>query len=57
MKLIFQAREVYGQTRYYPANKNAEAICKLLGQKTLTAANLDVLRETEMEIEINWGPV
>jgi hypothetical protein len=35
--LTFTPRNVYGETRYYPANDQAKALMNLVGQKTLTA--------------------
>ena len=45
-KMIIQYRieKVYGLERYYPANGNAETICRLLQQATLTAHDLATLR-------------
>lgn len=45
LSLSFVIRYAYGIPRYYPASPAAVTLCKLLGQTTMTKANIDTLQE------------
>lgn len=45
-----EARQVYGNTLYYPTNEKAEAICKLTGQKTIRQQDAKHIRALGLRI-------
>jgi hypothetical protein len=42
-ELIVEPRQVYGETRIYPKCEHSKGLAQLLGQTTLTAANVQNL--------------
>jgi hypothetical protein len=42
-ELIVEPRQVYGETRIYPKCDHSKGLARLLGQTTLTAANVQNL--------------
>ena len=50
-----QVKSVYGQDRIYPINGQAQKIAKLLNRKTLTSADLGVLKD--LGFEIKWTAI
>jgi hypothetical protein len=42
-ELIVEPRQVYGETRIYPKCEQSKGFARLLGQTTLTAANVQNL--------------
>ena len=53
--LQVQARSVYGVDRIYPLNDQAKKIAKLLNRKTLTSADIVILKDLGFKIE--WMPI
>lgn len=51
------AKSVYGAIKYYPANSQAELLCKLSGQKTLTLEQLSVIKNMGFTIEAIQTPL
>ena len=43
MLIQYKIKNVYGADKFYPANANAEMICRLKNQKTLTQEDLRIL--------------
>ncbi len=52
MKVEILHKRIYGQDRFYPKNKNAEAVCKILGRKSLTHHQLTIGKKAGWEIVI-----
>lgn len=50
-KIVVDVREVYGQTRYYPANALADSIAELTGRRTLSQRDFAILRECGFTID------
>lgn len=50
-KMQVFTRTVYGVTKIYPANRPAEVIAKLAGQKTLTSREIALAQELGYVIE------
>ena len=51
MEISINARNVYGNILYYPADKNAEIFAKIAGSKTLTGDTLRNIQELGIEIK------
>ena len=51
MKISINARNVYGNILYYPADKNAEIFAAIAGSKTLTGDTLRSIQELGIEIK------
>lgn len=49
-KLNFLIKEVYGRPLFYPQNKQAELAAKLVGKKTLTPSQVQVLVEMGFDV-------
>jgi hypothetical protein len=50
--VVIAVREVYGQARAYPVNETAKAFVTLIGQKTLTAEHLRLIKELGFKVEV-----
>lgn len=46
-----EVRNVYGVTRYYPANMIADVLAQLIGQKTFSEAHLSLIRRLGYRVE------
>ena len=55
MKVIITQKQVYGETKYYPANALAICLAELAGTKTLTPVALDNLQRHGFEIFLDPG--
>lgn len=51
MILIIKIKEVYGNTTYYPVCAKSKIFAAMLGQKTLTASDLNKIKELGYEIK------
>lgn len=57
MQVLIELREVYGETKAYPANEQAKLFAEMLGTKTLTHRNLCLIERLGFTIqaqERNW---
>lgn len=45
MKAEFIKKDVYGNTRFYPRGETASLFCELVGQRTFTDRQLDLLKK------------
>lgn len=52
MKIEVFRNHFYGKFFYYPINNHAKMLVKMLGQKSLTDENIQVLKEFKCEIVI-----
>ena len=52
-KLIFEPKSVYGRTLFYPKNKEALAICRVAGRKTLTKQDLQTLEGSGVRLDFD----
>jgi hypothetical protein len=50
MKLTLKSQVIYGRKVFYPSCPLSLAICELLGQKSLTWANLETLKKHGVEM-------
>lgn len=50
MHITVEIRNVYGVETIYPADRHAEAVCKIAGTKTLTPRMIDGVRDLGIEI-------
>ena len=50
MEIYVEPRSVYGQTLIYPVCEQAKRFAKLAGTKTLTSAQLRIIREMGVAI-------
>lgn len=55
--ILVEVRSVYGNERIYPANLNAEMLCRLVGKKTLSREDLRIARELGHEVNERLVPV
>lgn len=51
MKVIVQIKSVYGNELIYPINTTAQQFAKLVGKKTLSRADLQIIKSLGFEIE------
>ena len=51
MEISINAKNVYGNILYYPADKNAAIFAKIAGSKTLTGDTLRNIQELGIEIK------
>jgi len=57
MQVLIELRDVYGETKAYPANEQAKLFAEMLGTKTLTHRNLCLIERLGFTIqaqERNW---
>jgi hypothetical protein len=45
-------KSVYGEEKIYPACQKAVTFCKMLGQKTLTTANIASIKQLGFQVEV-----
>ena len=50
-KLLIELRDVYGETKAYPANDQAKLFAEMLGTKTLTHRNLCLIEQLGFTIQ------
>jgi hypothetical protein len=50
--ISIKKKEVYGQTKFYPACEKSKIFAKLLGQQTLTKQNLKTIALLDYEITL-----
>lgn len=43
-QINIRVRDVYGTTKYYPNDKHTQLFCDLLGQKTLTHRDIQIIK-------------
>lgn len=55
MELELQVKSVYGVDRIYPVNDKAKKIVELVGRKTLTSADVKLLKDVGFTIK--WTPI
>lgn len=53
MDILVYKQQLYGNTRYYPANDRAEALLKLTGTKTFTPGMLKTIEQVGLKVVIN----
>lgn len=51
MQVLIELRDVYGETKAYPANDQAKLFAEMLGTKTLTHRNLCLIERLGFTIE------
>lgn len=51
LTLTIEPRDVYGQTKFYPACDKSRIFAKLLGQTTFTRANLTLMLKLGVQID------
>ena len=51
-QLLIELRDVYGETKAYPANDQAKLFAEMLGTKTLTHRNMRLIEQLGFTIEI-----
>lgn len=52
MKAEFIKKEVYGNIRFYPRGETANLFCELIGQRTFTEKQLELLKKTGVIVVI-----
>ena len=57
MQITVQAKNNYGQTMFYPVCRLAEQFAGMMGQKTLTRADLEKIKAMEVSIIIKQEEV
>lgn len=50
MHITVEIKSVYGVEKIYPADRYAEAVCKIAGTRTLTPTMIDGVRDLGIEI-------
>jgi len=51
MQVLIEVRDVYGETKAYPANEQAKLFAEMLGTKTLTHRNLCLIERLGFTVE------
>ena len=51
MKITYTIKSVYGTEYNYPVSDDAKMVSRLTGRKTLSAADLSILKEAGHDIE------
>ena len=51
MQIKYTTKNVYGNETNYPASEDARTIALLTGRKTLTARDIQILKERGHEVE------
>lgn len=51
MQILIELRDIYGETKAYPANEQAKLFAEMLGTKTLTHRNLRLIERLGFTIE------
>jgi hypothetical protein len=54
MQAIVQVKEVYGETKFYPANDIAQSIANIAGTKTLTQATILEAKKMGIEFTVQY---
>ena len=54
MQAIIQAKEVYGETKFYPVNDIALSLAKIAGTKTLTVQTIAEAKRMGIEFEVQY---
>ena len=44
LTLRIKVRDIYGKQTYYPDDQTSHLFCELLGQRTLTTRDIDVIK-------------
>ena len=57
MQITVLAKNNYGQVMFYPACELADKFARLFGQKTLTRANLEKIKDMEVAVVIKHEEV
>jgi hypothetical protein len=52
MKITVRIRQVYGTETIYPICENAQTFAAMVGQKTLTQRNLQLIRKLGYAVEV-----
>lgn len=52
MKILVQLKPVYGQEQIYPVCETAKIFAKMVGQKTLTPANVKHIKELGYTVNV-----
>lgn len=53
MKAIVKARNVYGETKFYPVNAVAQGFADIAGTKTLTLETLRIMKRLGVELQLS----
>lgn len=47
-----EIKTIYGSDKIYPSCSRAEIFCKLVGQKTLTERDVDLIKQLGIEVQV-----
>jgi hypothetical protein len=57
LSITIEVKSIYGKEQIYPVDSLARGFCDLLGQKTLTRADISKIKELGYEIQIKQNVI
>jgi len=54
MKIIVEARHLFGSTLFYPNNDTSKKLCTLISRRSFTKVQLEIMRQIGFTIEVDY---